>query len=558
MGQPALFRLTAMCLGLVAGVGLLEIGFRFVSFDSTSAVDPPVRSLRPAIAWASEATPWYRRLHGRAVHTPRVGLVPFGVANCDSELAPDASPTCGEGRQNSHGFRMPEFTSARPPDTFRIVIVGDSFTWGDGVGLDDTYHRQFQRLYDRVEGERSARIEVIALGINGSSFADNVGRLLVYGESLAPDLVLVQFYDNDLEYGSILNTFDPENDASDIDFMLDSTVVGRLLRARLRGRERSQLWLAGMERIYESGSAEWHLFTSELGTLARWRVEHQIPVAFLSFPSVDIRGNGSNFEYVQDSPATLPLLARAERAIADGGFPLLQVSEVFRVHAGDQFLAVSESNAHYGPAGNRLVAEAVVEFLDDADWIDFGVATQREADERWAAERALRTEAGERWSEYHQRADLQLGLFTRLIELFPEYPWLRLDLARIQQLQADYAGCRATYQRLAELAPDFAVTDFHLSSCTEGDASRDDLLVGMLEVLPDHTGALERLARADVDAGRLDRACGCYARLAEVSTYADQHRLAIDALQQLACDQSTALPCPGRDPIETLDAVGAH
>ena len=40
---------------------------------------------------------------------------------------------------NSSGFRGKEFSFSKPKDTFRIAFIGDSFTFGEGVRLEDTY-----------------------------------------------------------------------------------------------------------------------------------------------------------------------------------------------------------------------------------------------------------------------------------------------------------------------------------------------------------------------------------------------------------------------------------
>ena len=68
-------------------------------------------------------------------------MVPFTDLElaCDSKYSPGKTPSCLAGRQNSHGFRVPEYTISRPPETFRIVILGDSFTWGWGVSDDETF-----------------------------------------------------------------------------------------------------------------------------------------------------------------------------------------------------------------------------------------------------------------------------------------------------------------------------------------------------------------------------------------------------------------------------------
>src|SRR5262245_36014013 len=44
-----------------------------------------------------------------------------------------------EVRINSTGQRDREFPLAKPAGTYRVVVLGDSFTFGHGVAADETY-----------------------------------------------------------------------------------------------------------------------------------------------------------------------------------------------------------------------------------------------------------------------------------------------------------------------------------------------------------------------------------------------------------------------------------
>jgi hypothetical protein len=65
-------------------------------------------------------------------------------------------------RHNSLGFRDEEHVQEKPPGTFRIVALGDSFTYGVGVEFADTYLVRLERLLNTRPG---SRVEIIKLGI---------------------------------------------------------------------------------------------------------------------------------------------------------------------------------------------------------------------------------------------------------------------------------------------------------------------------------------------------------------------------------------------------------
>jgi hypothetical protein len=554
--RPILFRVVAIGLGLTVSLGVLEAlswllppRERTVATVATPLPPGPEAGRRPFIAWDGEPTPWFGRYDGRAV-SQRAQLVPFGVANCDTQVAPDAQPTCGGGRQNSSGFRTPEFTIAHPPNTFRIVVVGDSFTWGDGVELEDTYHRLLQGRYDRAGDGSAPKVEIIALAMSGSSFSDNVTRLLTYGERLRPDLALVQFYSNDLQYLATQDLLSAKADQNYADFLMETTAAGRLLRDRIQRLQRSDLWMVELERAYDPESQEWGMFQSALAALDRWRSTGGVPVAVMSFPDVDARQDGRNFSGWRSLPRSYELVARAEREVERRGIPLLRAFETFRARAGDRRLAVSATNAHYGPYGHQLIADAIFEFLRDADWVDLATPPRPPAGgEGWAAERELRDQAAARWGDYYESGPLQIELFGRLLEIHPDDPWLIQDLARARRAEGRLAECRAGFLRLATIAPRFAAPWFHASQCSNDPLEQEALLTRMLDAVPDHPGASQRLADLDAAAGRVPRACGCYQRLTEIAAFPLQTKEAIDAVRRLGCQRLAAQPCPGLEPV---------
>ena len=177
--HPILFRALAIGMGVLAAASMFEVAVRVGipwrrSSASLVSVGGEMVTLHPAVSWGYESTPWFGR-YGGSPFSQRTQLVPFSIVSCDTHVARGGEPTCRSGRQNSSGFRVPEFTIAHPPNTFRIVIVGDSFTWGDGVELEQTYHRLLQARFDREPVGSGPRVEIVALGVNGSNLSGRSG-----------------------------------------------------------------------------------------------------------------------------------------------------------------------------------------------------------------------------------------------------------------------------------------------------------------------------------------------------------------------------------------------
>jgi len=94
---------------------------------------------------------------------------------------------------NKLGLRGPEVAREKPAGTLRLLGLGDSFTFGVGVGEEHTFLR---RLEGRLAGQRP--VEVLNAGTQGYNTRDQQVTLENRWLALTPDIVLVVFYLNDI------------------------------------------------------------------------------------------------------------------------------------------------------------------------------------------------------------------------------------------------------------------------------------------------------------------------------------------------------------------------
>jgi hypothetical protein len=105
--------------------------------------------------------------------------------------------TMQEYRHNSVGFRDVEHAPAKPANVFRILGLGDSFTYGGLTDFETSYLYRLEEMINARPGSHP-KVEIIKAGI--SRFWPLPERLLLehYGVSYSPDLVLVGFLPNDV------------------------------------------------------------------------------------------------------------------------------------------------------------------------------------------------------------------------------------------------------------------------------------------------------------------------------------------------------------------------
>lgn len=156
----------------------------------------------PAISKRENSPPWvYRRdvpfeingdfaWLGRSNYKRRV-IIPY-----DKELrGGNADLEVHDVVINSRGFRGNEFFTKKREETFRIVCLGDSWTFGERVNGPDTYPKKLEAFLNIEFPDRD--IEALNLGIPGFTSLQGLKLFEKYVQTLEPDLIILGFNTND-------------------------------------------------------------------------------------------------------------------------------------------------------------------------------------------------------------------------------------------------------------------------------------------------------------------------------------------------------------------------
>ncbi len=111
------------------------------------------------------------------------------------ELIPGAQGRAFECdvRVNSAGFRGPECTPRPAEGTRRVVVLGDSVTFGNHLAEEDT----FCAVAQRTLVAQGLQVEFLNLGLTGYDTLQEARVLELRGLALEPDLVVVGYCFND-------------------------------------------------------------------------------------------------------------------------------------------------------------------------------------------------------------------------------------------------------------------------------------------------------------------------------------------------------------------------
>ena len=115
------------------------------------------------------------------------------------ELTPGAHAVAwgSDVRVNSAGFREREFAREKTPGSRRIVVLGDSVTFGTALAAGETYPKRIEALL------APQHAEVLNLAVPGYDILDEVAVLENVGLELDPGLVVVGYCINDVGVHSL-------------------------------------------------------------------------------------------------------------------------------------------------------------------------------------------------------------------------------------------------------------------------------------------------------------------------------------------------------------------
>lgn len=154
-----------------------------------------VRILRPQfIVEANPTNPlfWQHAATGFYRHDPELGW--RNIPGAEGTFT--RSEFSNHVRINSAGWRDRERSVEKPLGALRMVVLGDSFTWGHGVEDDEIFTRRLEAMMPGLE--------VLNMGLSGSSTDQQLLILKQDALSYHPDLVLVMICRND--FSGIMGT----------------------------------------------------------------------------------------------------------------------------------------------------------------------------------------------------------------------------------------------------------------------------------------------------------------------------------------------------------------
>jgi hypothetical protein len=98
---------------------------------------------------------------------------------------------------NSKGLRDREFPYQKPANVKRVLMLGDSVTFGWGVEMHMTASKQLESLLNASNS--GGKYEVINTGVGNYNTSMEVQYFLTRGVNYSPDIIILNYFINDAE-----------------------------------------------------------------------------------------------------------------------------------------------------------------------------------------------------------------------------------------------------------------------------------------------------------------------------------------------------------------------
>jgi hypothetical protein len=305
------------------------------------------------------ATPGYIRTHPERRYELRPDFV--GTAY-DTEL-----------RINSYGLRDYEREISLDAGTFRICVFGDSYTFGHGGRMEDSFVKVLEK---KLQDSADRPVQVFNFGIPSYNTVSEMLYLKDSYERFRPHLVIVEYTaSNDTELKDPPGSAEGANQIAAVRRIKD--LLRRLysynflankyytLRYQIAyGQQIENAMEARVthdERLYEEDFQGWIEAKQAFREIVSFCDSKNVELVFAI-----VANTMQLAETFEDDPMH-SIVTRVVSAMEDAGARhIVMLDEAFRDYAGrEALLHIRPDDAHFSPLANELVADALYRFVTE-------------------------------------------------------------------------------------------------------------------------------------------------------------------------------------------------
>jgi len=268
---------------------------------------------------------------------------------------------------NSDGFRDRDFTINKPINTIRIAMLGDSFTFGNGLPVEHTIAKQLECILN--ENIINSQYEVMNFGISGYNTKSEVTLFEQKALKYKPDIVVLMYFLND-----------PDKPTPNLSIGTDAGKVWLLLKKFFSGNIIDKELILQIKKFIGSKSIEnylkylhdnnpylntyyhfihhipfyWDDVRNSLKKLHKLSEEFSFKTIFAVIPDLNV-SSLSEYDYADIHSLVLD-------EASENGFNKLDLLVSFQ-NIALQKLRLSKHDSHTSAFGNRIIAYEIASLI---------------------------------------------------------------------------------------------------------------------------------------------------------------------------------------------------
>jgi hypothetical protein len=280
-------------------------------------------------------------------------------AGAETGYAPVRTDRQGRGPVNSKGYRDFERAIPKPDGVRRAVCIGDSFTWGVSVLVDDAWPQRVERALTRERGEPWEAVNLAEPGLNA---VQEASRLASEGFAYGPDAVVVAWVLNDSEDEHAAEArraadWVEEQKQGPSPSFLDRSALARLVRSRVWATVENRRRVEGFRSMYADDYPGWVAARRALKAMGGMCRERGVPLVVAIFPLFGNRlDEGYPFADVH---------AKVAAAAAESGARVVDLLPLYRGLDGKLLVVDGADDEHPNEIAHRIAARAIARAVDE-------------------------------------------------------------------------------------------------------------------------------------------------------------------------------------------------
>jgi lysophospholipase L1-like esterase len=244
---------------------------------------------------------------------------------------------------NSAGLRDGEYSLAKPPGVYRIMMLGDSTTFGWGVRQEDTAAKFLERKLNGNSPAGFDKVEVMNTGVGNYDTVQEVTYYETIGYKYQPDLVVLVFFINDPEPVPVEKK----------SFLIDRSYLIAFATNRFDGALRHAGvrpdWKKYYASLYDDDRPGFQACKKALISLADSTRNHGAKLLVAILPELH--------QINDDSYPFKAAHQKIENVMASQNVPVVELIEGLKDHGPEETLWVTALDDHPNAKANDLISE---------------------------------------------------------------------------------------------------------------------------------------------------------------------------------------------------------